>query len=76
MWWQVDSLYVEDLLAKQGKAKYTTCGDAKLALIPSKDFVDIATDLMVNRDLRGFQPKNEYWDPQETMDWLAEVDAL
>lgn len=76
VWWQVDSLYVEELLAEQGKAKYTTCGNAKLSLIPSKDFVDIATDLMENRDLRGFQPKNEYWDPQETMDWLAEVDAL
>lgn len=76
VWWQIDSLYIEKLLAEQGKAKYTTCGNAKLSLIPSKDFVDIANDLMENRDLRGFQPKNADWDPQETIDWLKEVDTL
>lgn len=76
VWWHVESLYVEKLLADEGKAKYTTCGDSKLTLIPSKEFVDIATELMENRDMKGFQPQCEYWDPQETMDWLKEVDAL
>ena len=76
VWWHVESLYVEKLLAEQGKAKYTTCGNSNLILVPSKEFVDIATELMENRDLNGFQPKCEYWDPQETIDWLKEVDAL
>ncbi len=75
VWWHVESLYVEKLLAEQGKAKYTTCGNAKLLLVPSKNFVDISTELMENRDMNGFQPKCEYWDPQETIDWLKEVDA-
>ena len=76
VWWHVESLYVEKLLAAEGKAKYTTCGNAKLTLVPSKEFVDIATELMDNRDMNGFQPKCDYWDPQETSDWLKEVDTL
>ena len=76
VWWHVESLYVEKLLAEQGKAKYTTCGNSNLVLIPAKEFVDIATELMENRDMNGFQPKCEYWDPQETIDWLKELDAL
>ncbi len=76
VWWHIDSLYVEQLLAAENKVHYTTCGDASLKLVSSRDFVDLSNKLMAERDLKAFYVDNGGWNPRDTLDWLEEIDAL
>ncbi len=76
VWWHIKSLYLEELLAAEGKVQQTTCGNAALKLVSSKDFVDLSHKMMEERKLEAFFVDNGGWNPQDTLDWLAEVDAL
>lgn len=75
VWWHVSSLYLEELLAAEGKVQRTTCGNAELKLISSREFVDLANKQMEERNMDAFFLE-KMWDPQDTIKWLEEVDAL
>ena len=74
-WWHIKSLYLQELLTAEGKIFKTQCGDAELTLVSSQDFVNLAHELMNKRDRNAFFEEGDYWDPQDTLDWLEEVDA-
>ena len=74
-WWHIKSLYLEELLAAEGKILKTQCGNAEITLVTSQDFVNLAHELMNKRDLNAFFVDGDGWNPQDTLDWLEEVDA-
>ncbi|MBR2405844.1 MAG: AAC(3) family N-acetyltransferase [Clostridia bacterium] len=77
VWWHLDSLYIGELLAAEGKLHKTTCGNAELTVVPSREFVDRAIDCMNKRDRKAFwEDGNNNWVPQDTLDWLQEVESL
>lgn len=76
VWWHILSAYVRQLMEPKGQVHVTQCGDATLTLFNTRDFVDTATQVMETRDLNGFFVDNGGWNPQDTLDWLEEVDAL
>ncbi len=75
VWWQIENNYIEELLARVGKLQVTQCGDATLKLVNSHEFVDCCLEQMHNRNKDSFR-LDPLWDPQETYDWLKEIDAL
>ena len=76
VWWHIESVYIQELLENAGKVQTTHCGNATLTLVNARDFVDCATEQMEKRNLDAFFVDNDGWDPQDTLDWLAEIDAL
>lgn len=76
VWWHIKNLYIQELLEREGKVHTTQCGNATLTLVNARDFAECATEQMERRNLEAFFVDNGNWDPQDTLDWLAEVDAL
>ncbi|MBR5587137.1 MAG: AAC(3) family N-acetyltransferase [Clostridia bacterium] len=76
VWPHIASEYVKEVLDKQGKVKYGTCGEADLQMVSAKDFVDCALDLLEKRDRKVFYEEGDTWNVQDTLDWLEEVDKI
>ena len=76
VWPHVDSEYVLEVLKKQGKVKEADCGESHFMMVSSKDFVDCALDLLEKRDRKVFYQEGNWWDVQDTIDWLEEVDKI
>ena len=76
VWTHVDSLYVQEVLDKEGKLKYAKCGEADIIMVSAKDFVDCALSLLEKRDPKVFYEEQDWWKAQDTIDWLEEVDKI
>ncbi len=75
VWWHIENLYIEELLQRKGKLQVTQCGNATLKLANSREFVDCCLEQMESRNQDAFR-QDPLWNPQETLDWLKEVDAV
>lgn len=76
VWPHVESLYIQEVLDKKGKVKYSKCGEADVIMVSSKDFVDCSLELLEKRDRRVFMEEGDWWDVQDTIDWLEEIDNI
>lgn len=76
VWPHIKSLYLEELLKGEGKWRETTCGDATLALISSREFVDLSIRLMKEHCAEALGEYPPLWTVAETLDWMTRVEAL
>ena len=76
VWPHIKSPYLEELLRAEGKWRETTCGDATLALVSSRDFVDLSIRLMKAHCAEALSEYPPLWTVAETLDWMTRVEAL
>ena len=76
VWPHVESYYVEEVLKQRDKIKYAKCGQAKVIMVSARDFVDCALELLEKRDRKVFLEEGDWWDVQDTIDWLEEIDKI
>lgn len=75
IWPHIKSVYLEEILRKEGKLWETTCGDATLLMVNSRDFVDLAIELMRKHD-RNALNGTPLFSFDDTIEWFKEVEAL
>ncbi len=75
IWPHIKSVYLEEVLRKEGKVTETTCGDATIFLINSRDFVDLAMTIMHEHNRDGLNSFSAYT-LDHTLDWFTRVENL
>ena len=73
VWLHIVSLNLEKILEAEGKLKRTTCGDADLLLLSSRDFVDLSLACMREKRLEAL---SSYHKLDESLDWMRRIEAL
>ena len=73
VWLHIKSDRLKEILEEEGKLRTTTCGDAELMLVSSRDFVDLALSCMREKRIDAVQ---EYFKPEITFDWMRRIEAL
>ncbi len=76
VWPHIKSPYLEEVLKGEGKWRETTCGDATLALVSSRDFVTLSIRLMKAHCAEALSEYPPLWTVAETLDWMTRVEAL
>ena len=76
VWPHIKSLYLEEILKAEGKHRTATCGDATLALVSSREFVDLSIRLMKEHCAEALNEYPPLWTVAETLDWMTRVEAL
>lgn len=71
VWPHINNEYVETVLKDRNMIRYTDCGNARLTLISSHEFVDLCWELLEKRD-----PDLLSRDVEQTFDWFEEIDRL
>ncbi len=76
VWPHLKSVYLGEMLAAEGKLKSTTCGDATIDLVSSRDFVDLAIRIIKEHKIEAFGDYPPYFTAAGGIDWLSRVEAL
>jgi len=63
-------------MEKEGKLSRTTCGDAELVLISSRDFIEITLRLLRAHDSEVFGEYRDKWTRAKNLAWMERIEAL
>ena len=76
VWPHTLTLYVTDILEKEGKLKRTTCGEAEVALLSARDFVDLTVKLLREHDEGIMSTHLPKWSAEANLDWMRRIENL
>ena len=74
IWPHIENEAVYPTLKEMGAVKETTCGNAKLICVETKEFTDFCMKVMEDVDERYLWDLEIYYD--ETLEWLRKIKEL
>lgn len=61
---------------KEGKLKRTTCGEAEVALLSARDFVDLTVKLLREHDEGVMSTRPPLWTAEANLAWMRRIENL